>query len=54
MLRGSPKETRLVRGEKHMGEPESFTIILAWLYKLLGLEGQPGDQLRMVPSKAKY
>jgi hypothetical protein len=37
-----------------MGEPESFTIILNWIYAILGLEGNVVDQLKMLPFKAKY
>ena len=36
---GCPKEARFVANTKHMGEPESFTIILKWLYKLFGVDG---------------
>ena len=39
---------------KHMGEPESFRIILAWIYKLFGLEGNILDQLKLLPSRPKY
>ncbi|TKA52113.1 hypothetical protein B0A49_11935, partial [Cryomyces minteri] len=31
---GAPKEARFVPDRKHMGEPESFVIILKWIYKL--------------------
>ncbi|SMR54494.1 unnamed protein product [Zymoseptoria tritici ST99CH_3D1] len=51
---GSPKEARFVPGKKHMGEPESFFIILKWLYDLFGLEGNPADQLKTIPSRPKY
>ncbi|KAK3680581.1 hypothetical protein LTR37_021158 [Vermiconidia calcicola] len=54
LLRGPTKEARFVNGRKHMGEPESFIIILTWLYKLFGLEGHPGDQMRTIPSRPKY
>jgi hypothetical protein len=37
-----------------MGEPESFTIILNWIYGILGLEGNVVDQLKALPFKAKY
>lgn len=37
-----------------MGEPDRFMIILAWLYKLLSIEGEPRDQLKMMPTIAKY
>ncbi|KJX98603.1 pigment biosynthesis protein yellowish-green 1 [Zymoseptoria brevis] len=51
---GAPKEARFVPGKKHMGEPESFFIILKWLYDLFGLEGNPADQLKTIPSRPKY
>ena len=54
LLHGAPKETRFVDNRKHMGEPESFTIILRWIYNLFGLEGKPEDQLKTIPSKPKY
>lgn len=54
LLRGAPKEVRFVSARKHMGEPEAFIIILGWLYKLFGLEGSPGDQMRTIPSRPKY
>jgi hypothetical protein len=37
-----------------MGEPESFTIILNWIYRILGLEGNVVDQMKTLPFKAKY
>jgi hypothetical protein len=37
-----------------MGEPESFVIILNWIYSVLGLEGNAGDQMKTLPFKAKY
>jgi hypothetical protein len=37
-----------------MGEPESFGIILNWIYGLLGIEGSVGDQMKMLLFKAKY
>jgi hypothetical protein len=37
-----------------MGEPESFTIILNWIYGILGLEGNVVDQLKGLQFKAKY
>lgn len=51
---GAPKEARFVNGRKHMGEPESFFIILNWMYKLFGLAGNPADQLKTIPSRPKY
>ena len=54
LLRGPPKEVRFIKGLKHMGEPESFSIILRWLYKLFGMEGNPADQLKTIPSRPKY
>jgi pimeloyl-ACP methyl ester carboxylesterase len=51
---GMPKAARVVKGTKHMGEPESFVVVLRWIYELLGLEGDVGDLLRTLPSKMKY
>ncbi|EME81192.1 uncharacterized protein MYCFIDRAFT_28051 [Pseudocercospora fijiensis CIRAD86] len=48
---GPPKEVRFVADRKHMGEPESFFIILKWIYDLLGLQGNPADQMKTIPSK---
>ncbi|CBX95883.1 hypothetical protein IAQ61_004708 [Plenodomus lingam] len=52
--RGAPKEVRFVQGGMHMGEPESFFVVLRWLYGVLGVEGDPAVQLGMVPFKPKY
>lgn len=54
LLRGRPKEARFVTGRKHMGEPESFFIILNWLFELFGLEGKPADFMKTIPFKPKY
>ncbi|QIW99771.1 hypothetical protein AMS68_005289 [Peltaster fructicola] len=51
---GPPKDARFVDNRKHMGEPESFAIILNWLYQLLGLQGNPADQMKTIPSRPKY
>ena len=51
---GAPKEARFIEGRKHMGEPESFFVILKWIYNLFGLEGNPGEQMRTIPSRPKY
>ena len=48
---GAPKQARFVPDRKHMGEPESFFIILQWIYDLFGLEGKPVDQMKTIPSK---
>lgn len=37
-----------------MGEPESFFIIMNWIYKLFGIEGNAGQQLATMPFKPKY
>lgn len=34
---------------KHMGEPESFKIILQWLYDLMGIDANPDSQLATLP-----
>ncbi|KAK4548909.1 hypothetical protein LTR36_008682 [Oleoguttula mirabilis] len=54
LLRGAPKEVRFVKDRKHMGEPESFAIILKWLYQLFGIQASPVDQLKTLPAKCKY
>lgn len=51
---GAPKEARFIDNRKHMGEPESFFVILKWLYALLGLQGNPGEQMKTIPSRPKY
>lgn len=51
---GAPKLARMVEGKKHMGEPESFHIILKWIHELLGLDGDYMAQLRSMPTKTKY
>ena len=43
-----------MKGRKHMGEPESFVIILKWLYKLFGIQAHPGEQLKTLPFKPRY
>lgn len=43
-----------VPGIKHMGEPESFFIILKWIYKLFDIQANPGKQMSTIPFKAKY
>ena len=51
---GQPKLARMVKGKKHMGEPDSFFIILKWIHQLLGLDGNFMDQMKMLPSRTKY
>ncbi|KLU87953.1 hypothetical protein MAPG_06943 [Magnaporthiopsis poae ATCC 64411] len=51
---GSPKEARFVPGIKHMGEPESFGIILRWLFQLLGVEGDVGKFMATIPFKPRF
>ncbi|POS74356.1 conidial pigment biosynthesis protein Ayg1 [Diaporthe helianthi] len=51
---GSPKAARVVEGRKHMGEPESFFVILRWIHDLLGLDGDVAAQVRLLPSRTKY
>ena len=45
---------RFVPGLKHMGEPESFFIILRWIYKLFGIQANPGAQMATIPFKPKF
>lgn len=51
---GVPKQARMVKGKKHMGEPDSFFIILKWIYAQFGLSGDIMDQMKLLPSRAKY
>lgn len=51
---GQPKLARMVKGKKHMGEPDSFFIILKFIYGLFGLEGNIMDQMKTLPSRSKY
>lgn len=37
-----------------MGEPESFSIILKWIFKLLDIEGDVGRFMSTIPSRPKY
>lgn len=50
---GRPKEARIVERSWHMGEPESFVVILRWIHELLGLEGDVMRQLRLLGAKAE-
>lgn len=54
LQRGMPKLARMVKDKKHMGEPESFLIILKWIHDLLGLDGNIMAQLKALPSRHKY
>ncbi|KAJ9624594.1 uncharacterized protein PV06_06408 [Exophiala oligosperma] len=51
---GQPKLARMVKGKKHMGEPDSFFIILKFIHSLLGLDGNFMDQMKMLPSRPQY
>ncbi|RDA91807.1 hypothetical protein CP533_2834 [Ophiocordyceps camponoti-saundersi (nom. inval.)] len=51
---GDPKEARFVAGTKHMGEPESFFVILNWLYRLFGIEANPAEHLKVMASKPRF
>lgn len=51
---GLTKEARFVKGKKHMGEPDSFFIILTWIYGVLGIKGHWGPQMSTLPSKPQY
>lgn len=52
--RGLPKLARMVKDKKHMGEPESFQIILRWVHELLGLDGDIMAQLKSLPMRTQY
>lgn len=51
---GAPKEARFIPGIKHMGEPESFFVIIKWLYRLFGIEAEIGAQMSTLMFKPKY
>ncbi|KAM0714235.1 hypothetical protein Q7P37_010022 [Cladosporium fusiforme] len=51
---GAPKEARFIEDRKHMGEPESFFVIIQWIYNLFGIEGKPVDQMKTIPSRPRY
>lgn len=51
---GPVKEARFVPGTKHMGEPESFFVILKWLYALWGIEGDVKAQMGTLMFKPKF
>ncbi|KAM7188776.1 Alpha/Beta hydrolase fold [Rhypophila sp. PSN 637] len=44
---------RVVKGKKHMGEPESFFIILEWIHGLFGLDGDVVHHLKMLRPKGR-
>ncbi|EAA30845.1 conidial pigment biosynthesis protein Ayg1 [Neurospora crassa OR74A] len=50
---GRPKEARIVREKWHMGEPESFVVILRWIHELLGLDGDYMHHLKLLGGKTK-
>ena len=52
--RGRPKEARFIMNKKHMGEPDSFIVIIKWIYEMFGIEGNPVDQAKLLPFQAKY
>jgi len=51
---GQPKLARMVKGKKHMGEPDSFFIILKFIYGLFDIKGDIMDQMKTLPFKPKY
>ncbi|RMZ91219.1 hypothetical protein DV736_g1519, partial [Chaetothyriales sp. CBS 134916] len=40
---GQPKAARTAKGKKHMGVPDTFGIILKYIYELLGIEANVVD-----------
>ncbi|OCK75042.1 alpha/beta-hydrolase [Lepidopterella palustris CBS 459.81] len=54
LCHGAPKEARFVQNTKHMGEPESFFIILKWIYALFGIQANPVSQMQTMPFRPKY
>ncbi|KAK7991463.1 hypothetical protein PG988_000257 [Apiospora saccharicola] len=51
---GSPKRARFIRDRKHMGEPESFMVILQELFGVLDIKSHPGKFLSTLPFQPKY
>jgi len=51
---GAPKEARFLGNRKHMGESESYLIVLKWLYDLFGIKANPVDQMKTIPSRPRY
>ena len=51
---GRAKEARVVKGRKHMGEPESFGVVLRWIWGVLELEGDPMVLLGGLAREVKY
>ena len=51
---GDQKVARFVPRKKHMGEPESFGIILRFIYGLLKIKANPAEQLMTLRFTAKY
>lgn len=45
---------RFVSAKKHMGEPESFFIILSWIAKVLDIEINVPKFMSTIPFKPKY
>ncbi|KAI1386923.1 yellowish-green 1-like protein [Hypoxylon trugodes] len=54
LQRGGPKEARFVKGAKHMGEPESVSVILQWIFKILDLPGDVGQFMSNLAFDPKY
>lgn len=54
LYHGAPKEAKFIANKKHMGEPESFFVILPWLFKLFGIQSSPGEFMSTIPSRPKY
>ncbi|GAB7360783.1 hypothetical protein MBLNU230_g0770t1 [Neophaeotheca triangularis] len=54
LYHGAPKEAKFIAGKKHMGEPESFFVILPWLFKLFGIQSNPVEYMSTIPSRPKY
>ena len=46
--------SRFIRDRKHMGEPESFMIILQELFDVLDIKANPGKFLSTLPFQPKY
>ncbi|KAL2126933.1 hypothetical protein VTI74DRAFT_11592 [Chaetomium olivicolor] len=48
------KKGVVIKGKKHMGEPDSFLVVLKWIHELFGLDGDIHHHLKLLPTKVKY
>lgn len=50
---GNDVTGRVIKGKKHMGEPESFFMILEWIHGLLGLDEDIMHHMKMLRVKGR-